>query len=87
MNDSVYYLNNTGQRWTTSPTRQVRLVCKADGYDKLRRVEYWEQIGNFAVPVIRYKGKRIRVTIEGNTGTYFPIAWVDYKELYRSFKI
>lgn len=60
----TYYLNNSGSRWKNVPTETFRVICESEGYDKLRKVEYWEAIGNFAVPFIKYHQKYTPLAID-----------------------
>jgi len=41
----TYYVNNSGTRWII-PGYQIRVI--GEGYNKVRRVDYFEQFGNFA---------------------------------------
>ena len=62
--EHTYYLNNTGSRWVTFDAfgrRQQITLTTVSGREVKRRVVYWEQLGNYAVAVIKYHGKRIRV--------------------------
>jgi hypothetical protein len=84
---STYYLNQRGTKWVhrtdDKNTSTIRLICKKDHYDKIRKIEYYESFGNFAAIVLKYKGKRISVLPEGDQKTGELIAYVDYKEKYQ----
>jgi hypothetical protein len=51
----TYYINCTGTRWIV-PGYQIRVI--GDNYDKVRKVDYFEQFGNFATATVRVNGKR-----------------------------
>ena len=65
MESRMYYLDSGGQRWCYRPnTEQVRLIVPQDGYNKLRKVRYFEAIGNYAVCVFDYRapdGRRFEI--------------------------
>ena len=53
------YLNNNGSRWII-PGNTVRVVGPVNGkaYHKVRRVDYYESLGNFATATVRVNGVR-----------------------------
>ena len=53
------YLNNSGTRWII-PGNTVRVVGTVNGkaYNKIRRVDYYESLGNFATSTVRVNGVR-----------------------------
>jgi len=61
--NGTYYLNNTGHRWVnyTDGIKDKITLLDTEGNPHTRTVIYWEAFGNFAVAIISYKGKRIRV--------------------------
>jgi hypothetical protein len=52
---NTYYINCTGTRWIV-PGYQIRVI--GEGYNKVRRVDYFEQFGNFATATVRVNGER-----------------------------
>lgn len=56
------YLNNSGHRWITrdvnNKSDRVNVFNKNTGKIKSYAVNYWEAIGNFAVPYVKINGKR-----------------------------
>jgi len=50
------YLNNNGSRWITDDMDFYLEL--PDGTRKLRKADYYESFGNFAVYGYRYQGKR-----------------------------
>ena len=63
------YLNNSGSRWII-PGNTVRVVGTVNGkaYNKIRKVDYYESLGNFATATVRVNG--IRYT--GFADDHFP---------------
>lgn len=63
------YLNNNGTRWVI-PGNTVRVVGTVNGkaYNKIRKVDYYESLGNFATSTVRVNG--IRYT--GFADDHFP---------------
>ena len=64
MRTGIYYLNNTGHRWVRfdeTGRREKRTFQTKNGKKVVRRVNYYEALGNFATANICYKGKRINV--------------------------
>lgn len=57
----LYYLNNSGHRWVGIDKQGNRERVDVAGLGS-RAILYWEASGNFAFPVIRIKGKRVRLT-------------------------
>jgi len=55
----VRYLNNSGTRWILKGAK-ARLIVARDKYDKIRRVKYFEQFGNFAVLAFDYRGRVVK---------------------------
>lgn len=53
------YLNNNGSRWII-PGNTVRVVGTVNGkaYNKIRKVDYYESLGNFATSTVRVNGVR-----------------------------
>lgn len=53
------YLNNSGTRWII-PGNTVRVVGTVNGkaYNKIRKVDYYESLGNFATSTVRVNGVR-----------------------------
>lgn len=53
------YLNNCGTRWII-PGNTVRVVGTVNGkaYHKVRKVDYYESLGNFATATVRVNGVR-----------------------------
>lgn len=53
------YLNNSGSRWII-PVNTVRVVGTVNGkaYNKIRKVDYYESLGNFATSTVRVNGVR-----------------------------
>lgn len=53
------YLNNSGTRWII-PGNTVRVVGTVNGkaYHKVRKVDYYESLGNFATTTVRVNGVR-----------------------------
>lgn len=61
--NNMYYLNNTGPRWVTFDGRskeKLTFQTKA-GKTITRTVQEWQSWGNFAIAIISYKGKKIKV--------------------------
>jgi hypothetical protein len=53
------YLNNSGTRWII-PGNTVRVVGTVNGkaYHKVRKVDYYESLGNFTTTTVRVNGVR-----------------------------
>lgn len=60
---TTLYTNNSGHRWVERPNI-ARKIQTPDGVIE-RRPKFYEAIGNFAVAVINYKGKLVRVPSTG----------------------
>jgi len=73
---NCYYINGTGTRWII-PGYQVRVI--SEGYNKVRRVDYFEQFGNFSTATIRVNGKRFTgFAAESDTpGDTLPVLQLD----------
>ena len=65
------YLNNSGSRWII-PGNSVRVVGTVNGkaYHKVRRVDYYESLGNFATATVRVNGVRY-TGLESDTCEYY----------------
>lgn len=68
----TYYLNNSGHRWVNidDKGRRERIPVDLGTGVKQRSVYYWEAIGNFAVPVIRVKGKQLRLCLSDDLNSW-----------------
>jgi len=60
---ATLYTNNSGHRWVERPNI-ARKIQTVDGVIE-RKPKFYEAIGNFAVAVIHYKGKLVRVPSTG----------------------
>ena len=68
----TYYLNNSGSRWIVvdDKGRREQLEFTTDkGYRIKRRVVRYEQFGNYAIAVISWRGKLIRVFSDSKLST------------------
>ncbi len=67
----VLYLNNSGTRWII-PGNTVRVVGTVNGkaYNKIRRVDYYESLGNFATCTVRVNGVRY-TGFKSDTSEYY----------------
>ena len=53
------YLNNGGTRWIETPRSSMTFtLILPDGKQKIRRADFYEQFGHFALTYYRYCGKR-----------------------------
>lgn len=56
---ATYYLNNTGHRWVNRDenNRNERISFEWEGVRIVRRVKFYEAMGNFAVANVTIGGK------------------------------
>jgi hypothetical protein len=59
------YLNKTGSRWV-NVGETITFKATMNGELVTRKVCFWEQIGNFAVPTVRHEGKKVMLMDDGN---------------------
>jgi hypothetical protein len=80
MRTGTYYLNNLGSRWVTLPKEKVLVFHGAEGYCKMRTIEFYSSFGNFGVCHLRYKGKMIHKFMDEVNGVR--IIFIDHTEKY-----
>lgn len=67
------YLNNSGHRWLDTDRNVMKFVLVLpDGTKKVRKADYYEAFGNFAVIGYRYKGKRYKAFPKSHDGMEVP---------------
>jgi hypothetical protein len=73
-NGGCYYINCTGSRWKIEGYT-IRVVGTVDGkpYNKIRRVDYFESLGNFATATVRVAGKRYTGFADNHFPDWTPI--------------
>jgi hypothetical protein len=77
------YLNNSGHRWINVDANgnRERIKFSHNGEQFERSVIHWDAIGNFAVPTVNFKGKRVLLsdssTDEGWTINEFSLKMKD----------
>lgn len=61
-----FYLNNTGHRWIVyiNGEKEKQTFKTVSGKDVVRTVILYEMFGNYAVALISYKGKKIKVFMD-----------------------
>jgi len=80
------YLNNSGSKWTTRPSQQIRLISLKDNYNKIRKVEFYSSFGNFGAINLKYKGQRLSLLAQSKDKDGLTVCFVDYKEYYNDLK-
>jgi hypothetical protein len=63
MKDGIYYLNNAGHRWVVykNGRKETITLTTRSGVRITRTAIHYEMFGNFAVCLISYKGKKMKV--------------------------
>lgn len=80
MRADTYYLNNSGSKFVVYPKEKVLVFHGAEGYCKIRTIEYYKMFGNGSVACLKYNGKMISGFLEECGGVR--VLFVDYKEKY-----
>jgi len=80
MRTGTYYLNNHGSKWVTYPKEKVLVLDAKEKYCKVRAIDHYEALGNFAVACLKYKGKMISAFLEDCNGR--TVFFVDYRDKY-----
>ena len=74
------YLNNSGHRWINLENgKREKIIVYFMGKFQHRSVDYWEAIGNFAVPVVKIRGERKRLCDYERVGVE---CWTTYETKY-----
>ncbi len=82
MFNQLRYLNNSGSKFKSLDPKEMkcRLVHKAENYNKVRTIEYFENFGNFVACVLKYKGKRISCLPSTVDANQLHVLYVNYLE-------